>query len=128
MSLRPLALLARFAFPLVLALVACTPSPEKTCQKLKELGDKDTKYVVENGAPFQLDMSKCLANMNEMKQRDPEAYKCAAKTIDKLDDLDTAFLAISVCDSNNPKNKQDNDDKKKGDDDDKGKKKSSKDD
>src|SRR5262245_26549338 len=92
MSLRTLALLLPFAF----ALVACTPSPEKTCQKLKELGDKDTKYVVENGAPFQLDMSKCLANMNEMKQRDPEAYKCAAKTIDKLDDLDTAFLAISV--------------------------------
>jgi hypothetical protein len=127
MSLRPIALLAPFA----LALVACTPSPEKTCEKLKEIGEKDTTYVIENGAPFQLDMSKCLANMNEMKTRDPEAYKCAAKTIAKLDSLDTAFLAISVCDPNNPKNKKD-DDKAKGDDDDdgdkKGKKKSSKDD
>ena len=130
MSLRPLAFLAPFA----LALVACTPSPEKTCEKLKEIGEKDTTYVIENGAPFQLDMSKCLTNMNEMKQRDPEAYKCAAKTIAKLDSLDTAFLAISVCDPNNPKDKKkdDDDDKAKGDDDDdkgsKKGKKSSKDD
>jgi hypothetical protein len=71
--------------------------------------------------------------MNEMKQRDPEAYKCAAKTIAKLDNLDTAFLAISVCDPNSPKDKKSGDDKAKGDDDDdkgddKGKKKSKSDD
>ena len=131
MSLRTLALLASFGF----AFVACTPSPEKTCEKLKELGEKDTTYVIENGAPFKLDMGKCLSNMNEMKTRDPDAYKCAAKTIAKLDDLDTAFLAISVCDPNNPKDKKkgDDDTAKSGDDDDddkgkKGKKKGSKDD
>ena len=128
MSLRPLALLVPFAF----VVVACTPSPEKTCDKLKELGQKDAKSLIENGAPFELDMGKCIANMNEMKQRDPEAYKCAAKTIAKLDDLDTAFMAISVCDPNNPKNKKSHDDDTTADDDDddkgggkKGKKKKS---
>jgi len=99
MSFRPLAFVAPFA----LALVACTPSPEKTCEKLKEIGEKDTTYIIENGAPFQLDMSKCLTNMNEMKQRDPEAYKCTAKVIAKLTNLDTAILAMSICDKNRPK-------------------------
>ena len=121
MSLRTLALAALFGF----AFVACTPSPEKTCQKLKELGEKD-----KSGDGFKLDMDKCLKNMNEMKTRDADAYKCAAKTIANLDDLDTAFLAISVCDPNAPKDKKkgDDDDKAKGgdDDDDKGGKKGKK--
>ena len=53
-------------------------------------------------------MSKCMKNMNEMKERDPEAYKCSAKLIasKKLTgSLDTAMIAISVCDKHNPRKK-----------------------
>ncbi len=70
---------------------ACTPSPEETCNKLDELGKKDP-------AGFKLSMGKCMARMSEMKQRDPEAYKCAARTVAKLSSIDTALLAVSVCD------------------------------
>jgi hypothetical protein len=56
--------------------------------------------------------------MNEMKERDAEAYKCTAKVIAKLSNLDTAFMAISICDKNKPKKGADDDDKKKSDDDD----------
>ncbi|MBK7399058.1 MAG: hypothetical protein IPJ34_22930 [Myxococcales bacterium] len=94
----------------------CTPTPEAVCKKLEELGEK------EKGS-FKLSTSKCLKSMNELKERDPDAYKCAAKTIVKLSNLDTAFLALSVCDKNKPKKSKSADD-----DDDKGKKKSSDDD
>jgi hypothetical protein len=90
----------------VLASVAigCTPSPEKTCDRLQELSDKEK-------SKFSLSRDKCLKRMNEMKERDPDAYKCAAKAIAKLDTLDLAFTATSVCDYKK---------KSKGDDDDKG--------
>jgi hypothetical protein len=114
--------------------IGCTPTPEKTCDKLQELADKEADSS-SSKKPFKLSREKCLKNMNEMKERDPEAYKCTAKVIAKLSNLDTAFMAISVCDKNKPKKSADDDDektekaeKKKTDDDDdapKKKKKSS---
>lgn len=96
--------------------IGCTPSPEKTCDKLQELADKEAESSSKK--PFKLSREKCLKNMNEMKERDPEAYKCTAKVIAKLSNLDTAFMAISVCDKNKPKKgADDDDDKKKSDDD-----------
>jgi hypothetical protein len=89
-----LSLAAAAAF--ALGAIGCTPSPEKTCNKLQELAEKDSSSSSKK--PFKLSMSKCLENMNELKARDPEAYKCAAKMVSKLSSLDTAFLAISVCD------------------------------
>ncbi|MGZ3420281.1 MAG: hypothetical protein ACXVEF_36310 [Polyangiales bacterium] len=76
----------------------CTPSPSDTCKRLEDLGAKDP-------AGFKLSMSKCMDRMNEMKERDPEAYKCAARTVAKLTSIDTALLAVSVCDTK--KNKTD---------------------
>jgi hypothetical protein len=70
----------------------CTPSPTDTCKRLDELGTKDP-------AGFKLSMTKCMDRMNEMKERDPEAYKCTARTVAKLTNIDTALLAVSICDS-----------------------------
>ncbi|MGZ3420235.1 MAG: hypothetical protein ACXWUG_05440 [Polyangiales bacterium] len=103
----------------------CTPSPEKTCEKLQKLAEEESSKK-SGDKPFVLSMDKCLSNMNEMKERDPEAYKCTAKVIAKLSNLDTAFLAISVCDKNKPKKDKDKGDKDKGDDDDKDTKKKKK--
>jgi hypothetical protein len=95
--------------------IGCTPSPEKTCDKLQELADKEAESGKKS---FKLSREKCITNMNEMKERDAEAYKCTAKVIAKLSNLDTAFMAISICDKNKPKKGADDDDKKKSDDDD----------
>ncbi|MBI2390904.1 MAG: hypothetical protein HYV09_15035 [Deltaproteobacteria bacterium] len=88
---------------LALGAFGCTPTPEQTCNKLQELADKEKESSSSGKKPFELSMSKCIKNMNEMKERDPDAYKCAAKIVKKLSNLDTAFLAISVCDKNKPK-------------------------
>ena len=107
------------------AALGCTPTPEKTCDKLQELAEKESESK-SSGKPYSLSRDKCLKNMNEIKERDPEAYKCAAKVIQKLSSLDTAFLAISVCDKNKKKKSADDDDKKPSDDDDTPKKKKKK--
>jgi len=100
------ALFASVAFAaLALSGVGCTPTPEETCNRLDDLGRKDP-------AGFKLSMGKCMARMNEMKDRDPDAYKCAAKTVAKLTSIDTALLAVSVCDQGGPSSKK----KKSGDD------------
>ena len=118
-----------FVAALGLVGIGCTPSPEKTCDKLQELADKEAESGKKS---FKLSRDKCLKNMNEMKERDAEAYKCTAKVIAKLSSLDTAFMAISICDKYKPKKSaDDDDDKKKSDDDDdsaKKKKKKSSDD
>lgn len=101
-QLRPLVRLVP-AFALAAFAFGCTPSPEKTCDRLQELADKDK-------SKFDLSRSKCIANMTEMKERDPDAYKCAAKTVAKLDSLDLAFKAISICDYKKPKKKASDDD------------------
>ena len=98
--------------------IGCTPSPEKTCDKLQELADKEAESGKKG---FKLSRDKCLKNMNEMKERDPDAYKCTAKVIQKLSSLDTAFSAIALCDYKNKGKKTDDDDsdkKKKSDDED----------
>lgn len=98
-----------------LAAIGCTPPPEKTCDRLQELADKENEGKGK-GEKYNLSREKCLKNMNELKERDPEAYKCAAKGVQKLSSLDTAFLLISVCDKNKPsksKKSDDDDDKKK---------------
>lgn len=87
------------------------PSPEETCDRLKELSKQ------EKDDDFEFDRSKCVKKMEELKGRDADAYKCAAKMVKKLDRWETAILAVSVCD---PKGK----DKDEDDDDDKDKKKS----
>lgn len=86
------------------------PSPEETCDRLKELSKQ------EKDDDFEFDRSKCVKKMDELKSRDADAYKCAAKMVKKLDRWETAILAVSVCD---PKSKDKDDD-----DDDKDKKKS----
>ena len=114
-----------FVAALGLVGIGCTPSPEKTCDKLQELADKEAESGKKS---FKLSRDKCLKNMNEMKERDAEAYKCTAKVIAKLSSLDTAFMAISICDKNKPKKSADDDDdkKKRDDDDDSAKKKKKK--
>jgi hypothetical protein len=97
--------------------IGCTPSPEKTCDKLQELADKEAESGKKG---FKLSRDKCLKNMNEMKERDADAYKCTAKVIAKLSSLDTAFSAIALCDYKKPKKGADDDeatDKKKKTDD-----------
>lgn len=107
------------------AALGCTPSPEKTCDKLQELAEKENDSKG-SSKPYSLSRDKCLSNMNELKERDPEAYKCASKVIQKLSSLDTAFLAISVCDKNKPKKKAAAADEDKASDDDAPKKKKKK--
>jgi len=82
------------ALAAVFALVGCTPSPQQTCDKLKDLAEKDKKKV---------DNDKCLKFMNELKDRDADDYKCAAKTVKSLSSYDTAQLAIMVCDKSGRK-------------------------
>lgn len=79
------------------------PSPEETCDKLKELSKQ------EKDDDFEFDRKKCVAKMEEMKSRDPDAYKCAAKTVKSLKEWDLAIVAVSVCD---PKGKDKDDDEK----------------
>lgn len=81
-----------FVLLALLALVGCTPSPSDTCKRLDGLATSEP-------SGFQLSMDKCLARMNEMKERDPDAYKCAARTIARVTSIDTALLAVSVCDA-----------------------------
>jgi hypothetical protein len=98
-NLRARSFFAFVAFAASMASAAgCTPSPEDTCHRLDDLGRKDP-------AGFNLSMSKCLARMTEMKQRDPDAYKCTARTVAKLSSIDTALLAVSVCDQGGPSSK-----------------------
>jgi hypothetical protein len=73
----------------------CTPTPEDTCHRLDELSKRDA-------SGFSLSWKKCMARMSEMKDRDPEAYRCTAKTVAKLQSIDTALLAVSVCDKGGP--------------------------
>lgn len=72
---------------------------------------------------FELSTEKCLANLNEMKERDPDAYKCAAKIVKSAKSLDIAFLGIGICDKNKPKKDNDTEKAKKNDDDSSSKKK-----
>ena len=102
----------------LLAFVAgCTPTPEQTCKKLDQLGSREKD--------FELNMSKCLKKMRELEERDPDGYKCAAKMVSKLSSLDTALMAISLCDKSKGQKKSSDDDddapkkkKKKSSDDD----------
>jgi hypothetical protein len=89
-----------FGGTLLVLAVGCTPSPKDVCAHLEKLSaaEKTSK-----SSKFALSNEKCIANMEEMKARDPKAYKCTAKTVTKLQNLDTAFLAISVCDVDRPK-------------------------
>ena len=82
----------RFLVLCLLGLLGCTPSPSERCKRLETLGAKDP-------AGFKLSMEKCVARMTEMRERDPDAYKCAARTVARLTTIDTALLAVSVCDS-----------------------------
>lgn len=104
----------RIAVGVVAASVAvgCTPTPEETCQKLEEISKNDPYG-------FKLSWSKCLTRMNEMKDRDADAYKCAAKRVKGLTNIDAALFVISICDKNGPSSKKkdkdkDDDDKDKG--------------
>jgi hypothetical protein len=81
-----------FLASVLFLLGGCTPSPAETCQRLEDLAAKDP-------AGFKLSTAKCLARMNEMKERDGDAYKCAARTVAKLPNIETALLAVSVCDA-----------------------------
>lgn len=110
-----------------LAAIGCTPTPEKTCDRLQELAEKENEGKSES-KKYELSRKKCLENMNEMKERDPDAYKCAAKGVQKLSSLDTAFLLISVCDKNKPKKSKSSDDDDSDKSDKKKKKKSTSDD
>lgn len=123
--MKPIVAAAVAAF--ALGALGCTPTPEKVCNHLQELADKDTPMPGDK--PFHLSMSKCLKNMNELKERDAEAYKCTAKLVTKLSTLNAAFTAISVCDKNKPKKSSSDDDddtKSSKDDDSSSKKKKSK--
>ena len=71
------------------------PTPQQNCARLQQLADAEkTKFTVAS--------AKCVANMSEISARDPKAYLCLSRVIAKVGGLDTAFLAISVCDQNNP--------------------------
>ena len=100
------------AAALALAAFGCTPTPEQTCEKIEQLAKEDSK------GDFKLSTEKCLANLNEMKERDPDAYKCAAKIVKGSKSLDVAFLGIGICDKNKPKKSDDTEKASKGDDED----------
>ncbi len=99
MSRRPLALVA----VLFAVALGCTPAPQETCDKLQKLSEESTSTK-------KLSMSKCLEVMSEMKERDAQAYKCAAKLVAKLNSYDTAILAVGICDKNRPDKKKTSDD------------------
>ncbi len=92
-----------------LGLVGCTPTPEETCQKLEDLSKTDPYG-------FKLSWSKCLTRMNEIKDRDSSAYRCAAKGIKGTSSIDTALLLVSICDKNGPSAEKKKKDKDKDDD------------
>ena len=94
-TLRAGSMLAFVSLSLFTVATGCTPGPEETCRRLDDLGRKDP-------AGFSLSWSKCMARMTEMKARDPEAYRCTARTVAKLSSIDTALLAVSVCDQSGP--------------------------
>ena len=74
-------------------------APEHTahevCLHLQKLGRQDEKGFV-------VSMDKCLANLEAIRARDPAAFTCVAHVVPKLNTIDTALLAISVCDKNKP--------------------------
>jgi len=100
-------------------LLGCTPSPEATCERVMKLAEEEAKkkdHEIKEAKKTKL-MDKCVTEMKEMKEKDAGAYKCTAKCIKAVKEIDDAFMCMGLC---NYKPKKDKD---KGDDDDKKKKK-----
>jgi hypothetical protein len=85
----------------------CTPPVEKTCERLSELADKEAK---DKDTKSNFSNDKCMKKLNEMKERDADAYKCAAKMAKNMTKFETALFAISICDKNAPSKKSSDDD------------------
>ena len=73
----------------MLGAVACTPSPEKVCNKMGEL-DKDM-------AGNAVAMAGCKAMLEAVKAKDGDAYKCFAKCVVGASDKATAEKCNETC-------------------------------
>ena len=108
-------------------LLGCTPSPEATCERVMKLAEEEASkkdHEIKEAKKTKL-MDKCVTEMKEMKEKDADAYKCTAKCIKAVKQLDDAFMCMGLC-NYKPKDKAKDKDKDKSDDDDDKKKKKSK--
>jgi hypothetical protein len=62
----------------VIALVGCTPTPEKVCAKLTEVAEKEGS--LDNKHLIRLNQT-CLIEMSEERRARPDFYKCHAKCL-----------------------------------------------
>src|SRR5687767_13056089 len=95
-------------------LFGCTPSPEATCGKVMKLAEEDAdkkSKTIKEDEKSKL-REKCVSDMKEMKESDVDGYKCTAKCIKDVKEVDTAFGCMALC---NYKKKSKDKDKDKDD-------------
>jgi hypothetical protein len=79
--------------------LACTASPEKTCEKLLELRRASKPLSPDKEAQLR---TKCIADMQEMDGRDRDAYVCSADCIGRTNELEIASTCLTLCDYKKP--------------------------
>ena len=135
-----------FTFGLIFGaglLVGCTPSPEKVCNKMTEIQDKeaeskkkDSDKEIDPKLQKLIDSIKekwkeaCPKAFTALKEQSPDIYKCAAKCVMKAKDGDDMKKCDDECDGlkdamKKAMKKSSSSDDDKADDSDKKKKKSS---
>ncbi len=73
----------------------CGNSPEKVCKKMADLEEKGAKDKDKKKADSK-DMDKCVKEMADMKEKDPETFKCVA-TCSDMSDYDGAMGCLFAC-------------------------------
>jgi hypothetical protein len=103
-------------FALVALGIGCTPSPEKVCKHAMDLAEK------EGDKPSDKKLNNCTKDLTEMKEKEPEQYKCMAPCANDAKEFSDLRDCDKKCKKSGKKKGDDDDDKgskkkKKGDDD-----------
>src|SRR5690349_19789518 len=93
-------------------LLGCTPSPEATCDRVMKLAEEEASKKdkeIKDSKKTKL-KDKCVTEMKEMQEKDADAYKCTAKCIKAVKQLDDAFMCMGLCNYKPKKDKDKSDD------------------
>jgi hypothetical protein len=78
-------------FAVALAASACTPSPERVCDHIRELEQRSGRHQASRADE---DRAGCLRTMTAVRSRDSSAYKTAARCIMNANDEHASDLCI----------------------------------
>jgi hypothetical protein len=76
---------------LALAASACTPSPERVCDHIRELEQRSGRH---DPASLERDRAGCMQTMTAVRARDSNAYKTAARCVMNAGDETASDLCI----------------------------------